>query len=733
MSSSAASVEVVPARPGHVEGAVESLRPELESAGLGLVLGLGVVLPLVGGKPTFLLDWVTGPAANVVSTSVLGLNGGLTTGVLGSVSVAALGHLVGPAVTWLVMLSIFPLATVGAGRLTGGSRWARLAAGTLYAVNPFVFNRLYVGHLTLLVGYALLPFAAASALAAPKLRGLRALGPALWWSALTALSPHFAWIYGVLVVAGAVANRRFGLRAFTWVLWVSAAFALMSTYILLPHTATELPAQAGAASLDIYRTTGDAHLGLFVNVLGLYGFWRLGPGPQLPKAVVGLWPLLLAAILIVGLAGAWGSLRATKAVEGAEGGDCEHGRKRGLLAMLAVAAVAGYLLSLGDQGPTGPLFRWAYYHVPFFQVMREPQKFSMLVALSYAVFFGWGVDRMSSVDLTSVGASAKRAGLGMGLAGIVLPLAYCPTIFWGLAGQVTPSSVPTSYSQADQLMGKGQGQVLYLPWHLYMAYPFTGRVVANLAPSYFRRDVISGDNIEVGAVKTQSTSPRSAFVQTLLAKGDQLKRFGALVAPLGVEYVVLAKTADWVSYAWLGHQGDLKLVYESPSLEIWRNQDYAGQGERVARPVTVRSLPALIKRAEVFGPAATGGLNGGAITIASSSSPGSRTRRQMGASSAAGARPRVHELSPVAYQVPAGHPGWVSIAAPYQQGWSLNGKPAFPTAAGTMMFRVGEAGGVARFGPWESVKLGYAISSGAFLTLAVALLVCRRRREIRAD
>ena len=36
---------------------------------------------------------------------------------------------------------------------------ARLGAGLFYAVNPFVFDRLYAGQLGVLLGYALLPFA----------------------------------------------------------------------------------------------------------------------------------------------------------------------------------------------------------------------------------------------------------------------------------------------------------------------------------------------------------------------------------------------------------------------------------------------------------------------------------------------------------------------------------------------------------------------------------------------
>ena len=98
-------------------------------------------------------------------------------------------------------------------------------------------------------------------------------------------------------------------------------------------------------------------------------------------------------------------------------------------------------------------------------------------------------------------------------------------------------------------MGNVQGRALYLPRHLYVAYPFTdGRVVANLGPTSFRRQGISGDNVQVGSVETQSTSPRSAYVARLLAEGHHLRGFGALVAPLGVKYVVLTKAVDWETY-----------------------------------------------------------------------------------------------------------------------------------------------------------------------------------------
>ena len=138
----------------------------MEAAPVGLVLGLAVTAPWVGRGWTLLLDWVPGTRTPVVSPGLLGLEGGITAGPLSSVGFRALGHLVGPALTWLVVLAFFVVAA-GVSRLAGGQRSARLPAAVLYCVNPFVFNRAYAGHLGLLAGYALLAFTVTSALQAP--------------------------------------------------------------------------------------------------------------------------------------------------------------------------------------------------------------------------------------------------------------------------------------------------------------------------------------------------------------------------------------------------------------------------------------------------------------------------------------------------------------------------------------------------------------------------------------
>jgi hypothetical protein len=728
---------------------------DLPTLALGFLLAFGVCAPFLGGSPVYLLDWTIGPHAAEVSPTVLGLSGGLTTGVGTSIVISWLGGWLGSAVTWLPIFIFFPIATVGAGRLAGRGIAARLAAGTFYAVNPFVFNRIFVGHFPLLIGYALLPYAILSAVKSLHSSPVRWLAPALWWAILTALSPHFAWIFGLVLVCvflvESISRVQSMPRVVCWFLMVTAAFAILNLYILFPTNGTSLQTTVGKTSLDLYRTIGDPHLGLFINVLGLYGFWRVGPGPILPKEVISGWPLFLVALIAISVFGFVYALRRGDSHRNvARSGDetkqdlevrrnrieslserkIDEGSKRisrQIAFLLIVLGSAGFFLALGDEGPTGPLFLWAYNHVPFFAVMREPQKFLMLLALAYATSFGWGIERLV---VESASRGRTRTVVLAVVLGIGLPLAYTPTIFAGLNGQVTASSLPVAYQQANRVMGQGVGNILYLPWHLYMAYPFThGRVVVNVGGSSFSRNVISGDNVQSSGVGTQSTSLRSAYLTKLFADGTSLKQFGALVAPLGVEYVVLAKSVDWRSYDWINSQADLRLIYNSSSLKVWKNLAYLGVGEYSPRLTKVKNLE------DVLSLAKNNELEGQVVVLRAGSRDSLDLNRKVTKRASSECRfarcSRIRELSPVAYSIAPGKSGWVSVDAPYEQGWSIGGQQAKASAAGTLIIQVGTKGGKLQFAPWSRVRLGYLVSLTAFFSFIFVLLIGWRREKLR--
>jgi len=639
-----------------------------------------VTFPLMGRGRVLLLDWTIGPHEAIVSPAALGLAGGSVAGLPISLLVGVLAHAVGAAITWLPILIFFPVATFAAGRLTGGRPIARLSAGLLYSVNPFVLDRLFAGHIGFLIGYALLPLAVASLLEAPTQRIGRSLAPVLWVAVLIGCSVHFAWIAAVVAIVVAVTvvfEYRRPLRTLAWGVTTALGVAATSTYLLVAPAATKAPVRVGAADLSAFRTSGDPRVGLYANVAGLYGFWRTGE-VRLPKASLSGWPFLLVALLLIVVLGAWEMTR--------------RADRRSVGIVLIASGAVGYLLALGDQGPTGALFRWAYFHLPGFEVMREPQKFLCLLALAYAVLFGNGVDFLT--HRKSVRTIAPSIAILL-----ALPLGYCFTLFGGLNGQLRPAHIPNSWAAADATMGTGAGEILFLPWHLYMSFPFTnGRVIANPAPEFFRRRVISGDNVELPTVASESTSGRSAFLQYLFAHGSDVRSFGAILAPLDVRYVVLAKSDDWRSYGWLHQQTDLSLVLDTPTLEVWANGEPTESGSRTAVTDHGRSWASLLARPPVA--AAAAGV----------------TRR-----------------SPILFQVDPGPPGWIQLAEPYDPGWTLAGKPPVPLPEGNMAWPVGRSAAKVKFGPWRRVRLGYLVSLAAVAVIAAVWYGASKGHVARRD
>jgi hypothetical protein len=263
---------------------------------------------------------------------------------------------------------------------------------------------------------------------------------------------------------------------------------------------------------------------------------------------------------------------------------------------------------------------------------------------------------------------------------------------------------------------------LDLPWHLYQSFPFAGnRVIANPAESSFSRDVISGDNLQVAAFQSNSTSARSNYLQTLFAHGGKIRNFGSLVAPLGVRYVVLSKTVDWSNYSWLTRQRDLKRILDTKDLEVWVNLSYQGVGARYDTVASVRTVGQLeTKVARAPGDLAPYILSG------SAKKSGSTPTREGS----------VSQVSPVSYRVGSGQPGWVAIDALYEPGWSDGTGDVRASAEGTVLVRVGSGSSTITFSPWRLVQIGYVVSAlviGILLFAFIWSSIPQRRRHRRSS
>ncbi|MCL4414505.1 MAG: hypothetical protein M1522_07145 [Actinobacteria bacterium] len=603
-----------------------------------------VVAPLSAPGWLLLLDWVPGPHIPLLPPALYGLHGGLALGLPTGLTIGLLAHLIGPALNWLVLAAVFPVAMLSVARLVGRSLPERMGAALLYGVNPFVLQRLFAGQPVILLAYGILPLVVRSLVSAPDATGVRRFAPVAWMALLIAIAPQFAWISGVVLVA-VVAWRRFRPRVLAWAAVVLGILGVSCVYLLVPTLGHAPAVVLPRVMLSDFATLAIPGKGLYLTTAGLYGFWR--PGALGAPYVTGGWPFVLLAILLVAAGGAYSSLRDPS--------------RRPLAVVVLSSGAAGYLLALGAQGPTGALFRFAYLHVPLFALMREAEIFAALVALAYAVCFGWGIGYLVGL------ARARRGKVAAVALAFVLPLGYTPTIFWGLDGTVAPSHIPRSWALADRIMGSGVAGA-----------PAAGGPAAGGPGGGGPGKEIAGDNVQLPHLTTQSTSPRGAFLDFLVAEDHATHHLGALLAPLGVRYVALAKTVDWRSYGWLSHQVDLTRILDTRSLELWRNDVPVGLGARVRGMKSVANWSSLVALAgrpgfattayRVVhagpGPVITAGaspITSGAHFVTGSARP--VTPRQA-ASGARGTSP-VRQLSATSYALPRGQGRWVELAATF--------------------------------------------------------------------
>ena len=517
-------------------------------AGWFLALALAVAGPLLGRGYVLLLDHPGGPAFPHVNLAPLPSAGDVGNA-LPLVSLLALLRRVDEYLPEkLLLLAPIVLAGLGMYRLLGRTfalaPGAAVFGGTLFALNPFVHDRLLAGHLALVLAYSLLPWLVPIALETSK-RGAAARGAALGaaTAGLAAVSVHVAGAYALLVVVAALVLWRPWRAALTSIAAAGATAVLLSAWWLVPALAAGAGYSVTAADLAMFAARPRG-LEAIPALAALGGFWRDEFAPATPHpALMATWVAVLAA------AGVGASLLA----------------RRGFA--LAVSAALGVALAATTAiAPMRDAFGWTAERLPLVAAYREPQKLLVLTALAYAILAGVGVD-----------AVARRLGRRLiPVVAVALVVASSGAMVWGFGGRVSLSEYPRSWREAGRLV-EGDGRTLVLPWRLYATWSFAGnRIVANPAPSFF-----GFDETLVADVEAQSVDPFAAYVRQLLRRRD-LRELGASIAPLGVRHVALLREADWRGYRrFLQRQLDLRLLYDGGEIVVYENRSWRGSTLRL--------------------------------------------------------------------------------------------------------------------------------------------------------
>ena len=687
-------------------------------AALAAILEAFLIGPLIGRDALHLLDFGDYPENPhpPFTPSAFGFPPGITS----RAPVDAVLYWAFQAVHWapvrlLPFAAVAPLAWAGFARLFPGRPLATGAAVLLFTVNPFVYERMASGQVYVVMGYSLLPVLLALLIRPLASLTATAVAGGLVYALSAAVSVHYLFIAGLMIAVVVLAHLA-GLQARPALAGAGTAFCglVLSLYWLIPaaQALRTMPSHVTRMDLSVFQTVGDQVWGLGVNIAGLYGFWR--PGPPLVQDYLSGWPFLLLVIVMIAAAG----------IRALAGAGLPAGRALALSCV--VLAVTGGLLAAGAQGPTGALYTWLFGHLPGFKVMREAEKFSALVALAYAASFGPGAEAVSR----SLTQDLSRKLCAAGACAVVL--VYGWTELWGFDGYARPTAYPASWAAADRAMSPG-ATALALPWRSYLPVPWMGnRVVPNPVQGYFDRPVISADDLEAGPIETESSNPRSLFLQYGLSEAGRLTEFGRVLAPLGIRFVILARVPGEQDLAWLGRQRDLTRVFSSATIAVYRNDEAVPASYAPARRLVLRDwgqVLALAQRVPLTDcliqvrHAAPGPL---ALPPGQAIPP---PKPPMVLAAPHGSAVSLAVRLPQAAST-------VVLPNPAYPGWQLAGFRATPQFGVTVAFR-GPAGLrhpavlVAGYTPWRLVErcdlAGACLTAGSLTLLAISLT--RRRRS----
>lgn len=466
---------------------------------LGGALGRGYVL-------SYDMVWVPDLA---LGRDALGTGTALPRAVPSDAVVAVLDELLGGVLLQKVML-LAPLVAAGAGAaaLVGRGTAARLVAASVAVWNPFVVERLAIGHWPVLVGYGVLPWVLLAATSWRTSGVLPARLPLLLL--LGSLSATTGLVSAVALLAGA-GTRRVCRWAGMAVLVVVANLPWLAAGLL--HAADATSSAVGA---DVFAPGHEGLLPAPLTFLSLGGIWNAG---VVPATRTGALAVVATVVLLVAAAAsaARGWSRVAEAV------------RRPLVVCWAVG-LGLTLATWAAPGVTG----WLASTVPGAGLLRDGSRTLALAAPLTAVLAGRG----AAVLLEHLPDAFSRAMIAF--ACVVAPVALMPDAALGLAGRLDAVDYPGSYAAlAHALPDLPPGDAALLPFASYRAPAWNdGRPVLAPLGRYLPRRVVVEDQLVVDGRAIAGEDPRARSVRDALGSPSPEGRAAALRAA-GVRLLVV--------------------------------------------------------------------------------------------------------------------------------------------------------------------------------------------------
>lgn len=452
-------------------------------------------------------------------------------------------------------------------------RWAILS-GIFYMLNPYVFERLLAGQWLVLLGYAVFPLVISSFLQFLKSDKRKDFWMSVsLFSIYPLISLHWAYIafWFMLVIAIVYLAQVVGLANLKKpetapIRKKLVLFAVLQGLLLLIVNSFWLKsfldadgtlAKITSSDFQAFSTMSDPVWGAFFNVLSLYGFWQ--DSFFLPKDIFPYWWVLTLVIIAFSFVGFINLAKKNNTLA----------ISLGIIFLPAALIATGYATTI-----TWLLTDFLFRYLPGFAGMRETAKVTGVLAFSYALFFPLGVKLTADWISRSAKENTKKVIYACSFISVIM---FCyllvNNMFFGFKGQLRAYQYPDSWYEVEETLNADtqKENVLFLPWHGYPELDFAGKITAaNPARSFFTAEIISGKNLDSIYIIDRSQMEWDERITEMLQGKQSLDDNIDFLRTQSVDYIVLAKTADWQKYGFLDESARLQKVFEAKEIFLYK-------------------------------------------------------------------------------------------------------------------------------------------------------------------
>lgn len=457
----------------------------------GLLLSFLILGPAL--MPGFLLsyDMVFVPQLDL-SARTLGVDGSVPRAVPNDAVVALLSLMLpGHVVQKLVLVSVFVGFGTGIGLIF--KKFPAVVVATVVGLwNPWVAQRLEVGHWGFLLGYAVLPWVIWAGLRV-RSRSRWAFPAVGFVMFIGSLSGSTGALLILLVLAGVLLGQ--GPRDWKAFAWGTGVVVLVSATWWWPFLRAS-PQSADPAGVTAFAARSDTPWGVIVSVATGGGNWN--QSSWYPER--GSWVLTALAFLLV-IAAIVALFRESRNQQGLKG--------------IGLVALISLLLATMSSLPGGrELFTLVVANVPGAGLLRDSQKLAGPWMIAVALGAGVLVQNFAGSDFVR---SRGVAWLGLA-AGVLLPVILLPSLAWGSQNSWQSVDYPEEMTTlAEEINRAEPGAVAVFPWIQYRRFDWNNnRIVLDPWNRLVAKDVIVNDSLPLRDGVVAGEDPRAKDITRLL-------------------------------------------------------------------------------------------------------------------------------------------------------------------------------------------------------------------------